>query len=164
MFKDGRTNIRDEERSGRPSVVSDVLVQNVEQNMCERRRFTIKELAYKFPQISLTILYEIITVRLRYHKFSWYRKCSREHTKRRKWLRLWLFLERYRKDGDQFLNHIVRVTGDETWVSFLNVETKDHSKQWMHTRSPNKPKKCKHCLPARKLMTTVFWEKKVMRS
>jgi hypothetical protein len=24
------------------------------------------------------------------------------------------YLERYHKDGDEFLNHIVRVTGDET--------------------------------------------------
>jgi hypothetical protein len=31
------------------------------------------------------------------------------------------FLERYHKDGDEFLNHIVRVTGDDTWVSFVNV-------------------------------------------
>jgi hypothetical protein len=29
------------------------------------------------------------------------------------------FLERYHKDGDEFVNHIVRVTGDETWVSFV---------------------------------------------
>jgi hypothetical protein len=32
-------------------------------------------------------------------------------------------LERYHKDGDEFLNHIVQVTGDETWVSFVNFET-----------------------------------------
>jgi hypothetical protein len=31
------------------------------------------------------------------------------------------FLKRCHKDGDEFLNHIVRVTGDETWVSFVNV-------------------------------------------
>jgi hypothetical protein len=43
------------------------------------------------------------------------------------------FLERYHKDGDEFLNHIVRVTGDETWASFVTVETKEQSKQWMHT-------------------------------
>jgi hypothetical protein len=30
--------------------------------------------------------------------------------------------------------------GDETWASFVNVETKEQSKQWMHTHSPNKPK------------------------
>jgi hypothetical protein len=35
------------------------------------------------------------------------------------------FLERYHKDGDEFLNDIVRVTGGENWVSYLNVETKE---------------------------------------
>jgi hypothetical protein len=61
-------------------------------------------------------------------------------------------LERHHKDGDEFLNHIVRVTGDETWVSFVNVETKQQSKQWMHTHSPNKPKKFKQT-SARKLFS-----------
>jgi hypothetical protein len=37
------------------------------------------------------------------------------------------FLERCHKDGDEFLSHIVPVTGDETWVSFVNVETKEQS-------------------------------------
>jgi hypothetical protein len=31
------------------------------------------------------------------------------------------FLERYHKDGNEFLSHII--TGDETWVSFVNVVT-----------------------------------------
>jgi hypothetical protein len=31
---------------------------------------------------------------------------------------------RYHKDGDKILNQIVRVTGDKTWVSFANVESK----------------------------------------
>jgi hypothetical protein len=48
------------------------------------------------------------------------------------------FLERYHKDGDQILNCIV--TRDETWLSFVNVESKEQSKQWMHTHSPDKPK------------------------
>jgi hypothetical protein len=39
------------------------------------------------------------------------------------------FLERYDKDGDAFFSHIVRETSDETWVSFVNVETKEQSKQ-----------------------------------
>jgi spore coat polysaccharide biosynthesis protein SpsF (cytidylyltransferase family) len=37
------------------------------------------------------------------------------------------FLKRYYKDGDEFLNHIVRVTGDEAWVSFVIVGTKEQS-------------------------------------
>jgi hypothetical protein len=38
-------------------------------------------------------------------------------------------LEQYHKDGDEFLYHIVRATSDETWVSFVNAETKEQSKQ-----------------------------------
>jgi hypothetical protein len=52
-----------------------------------------------------------------------------------------IFLKQYHKDSNEFLNHIVQVTGDETWVSFVNVETKEQSKQWRHTHSPKKPKK-----------------------
>jgi hypothetical protein len=76
MLKDGRTNLHDEERSGRPSVVSDDLVQNVDQKICERRRFTVSELSCEFSQISRTVLKETFTVRLGYHKFCarWFPK------------------------------------------------------------------------------------------
>jgi transposase len=40
MFKDGRRNVRDEGRSGRPSVVSDDHVQSDDQRNCKERRFT----------------------------------------------------------------------------------------------------------------------------
>jgi hypothetical protein len=69
------------------------------------------------------------------------------------------FLERYHKDGFEFLSHIVRVTDDETWVSFVNVETKEQSKQRMHTHSPNKPNRFKQT-SARKLMVALFWDRK----
>jgi hypothetical protein len=109
----------------RPSVVSDDLVQSIDQKICERQRFTISELSCEFTQISRTVLYEIITVRLGYHKF-----CARcvlkmlmgAHKTQRTASALTL-LEHYHKDGDEFLNHIV--TGDETWVSFVNVEIKE---------------------------------------
>jgi hypothetical protein len=51
--------------------------------------------------------------------------------------------EQYHKDSDEFLYHIVGVTGDETWVLIMNVETKEQSKQWMRTHSPKKQKKLK---------------------
>jgi len=51
------------------------------------------------------------------------------------------FLQRYWEEGDKFLDRIV--TGSETWVQFVNAETKELSKQWMHTHCPNKPKKFK---------------------
>jgi hypothetical protein len=34
------------------------------------------------------------------------------------------FLERYHKDGDEFLSHRT-CNGDETWISCVNVETKE---------------------------------------
>jgi hypothetical protein len=70
------------------------------------------------------------------------------------------FLRRCHKNGDEFLNHIVRVTSDENWVSFVNVETKEQSKQWMYTHPPNKPKSFKQTLSVKKLMLTVFWDRK----
>jgi hypothetical protein len=51
------------------------------------------------------------------------------------------FLERCHKDGDEFLNHGVRATGDKTWVSFVNVETKEQSMQWMRKYSPKQQNK-----------------------
>jgi hypothetical protein len=34
------------------------------------------------------------------------------------------FVEQYHKDGYEFLRHIIRVTGNETLVSFVSVETR----------------------------------------
>jgi hypothetical protein len=67
-------------------------------------------------------------------------------TKGKEWLWLRPFLKRYHKAGDEFLSRIVGVTDDKTWASFVNIETKGQSKQWMHTHSPNKPKKFKQTL------------------
>jgi hypothetical protein len=60
-FRDGQTNIHNEEWSGLPSVVSDDLVQSVDQKISGRH--------CELPWISRTVLYEIIAVRLGYHKF-----------------------------------------------------------------------------------------------
>jgi hypothetical protein len=163
MFKDVRTNVHDEERSSCPSAVCDDLGQSVDQKVCERRCFKISEVSCEFPQISRTVLYEIITIRLGYHKFCarWVSKMlTAGHKKQRMASAFADFLERSHKDGDVFINHSIRVTGDETWVSFMNVETKEQSKQSMHTHSPNQPKKFKQKLSVRKLMAAVFWDRK----
>jgi hypothetical protein len=161
MFKDGQTSVYGKERSGWPCVVSDSLVQSVDQKICEIWHFTIAELLCEFPQISCTVLYEIITIRLGCCKI-----CTTlvpemligAHKMQRMAMAL-TFLECYHKNSDEFLSHIIRVTGDDTWVSFMNVETKEQSKHWMRTHSPNKPKKFKQT-SARKLMAGVFWGRK----
>ncbi|GBM65025.1 hypothetical protein AVEN_3476-1 [Araneus ventricosus] len=65
---DGRTNVHDEARSGRPSVVNDGLVGKVNEKIRENRRFAIRMLCDEFPQISKTILHENVTNRLNYCK------------------------------------------------------------------------------------------------
>jgi hypothetical protein len=47
------------------------------------------------------------------------------------------FLEQYHKYGAEFLSHIIQVTCNETWGSFVNVET---TEQQMYTHLANKPK------------------------
>ncbi|GBM86916.1 hypothetical protein AVEN_151816-1 [Araneus ventricosus] len=70
QFNDGRTNVHDEARSGRPSVVNDGLVAKVNEKIRENSRFTIRMLCDEFPQVSKTVLNEIVTNRLNYRKFS----------------------------------------------------------------------------------------------
>jgi hypothetical protein len=62
------------------------------------------------------------------------------------------FLERYHKDADEFLSHIVRETGDETWILFMKP------KQWVQTHSSENWKiLIKVC---QKAMANVFLERK----
>jgi hypothetical protein len=68
------------------------------------------------------------------------------------------FSERYHRNRDTFLDDTV--TGDETWVSHFTPESKRQSLEWHHTRSPSKPRKFKQTLSTRKIMDTVFWDRK----
>jgi hypothetical protein len=47
---------------------------------------------------------------------------------------------------NEFLSHIMRITGDEILVSFVINEIKEQSNQWLHIYSPNKPNKFKYIL------------------
>jgi hypothetical protein len=106
------------------------LVQSADQKISERCHITISEISCEFPQVSCTALYEIIIVRLGYHKFCtrWFQNLLIAAYKMQRMALALTFLEQYHKDSDEFLTHIIRGTGDETWVSFLNVETKEQSK------------------------------------
>jgi len=49
MFNEGRENLHDEVRSGRPSLVNDDLVPKVNERKRDDRRFTISYLSLNFP-------------------------------------------------------------------------------------------------------------------
>ena len=64
MFNEGRENVHDEARSGRPSLVNDDLVRKVNERLRDDRQFTISDLSVHFPQISRTLLYDIVSSNL----------------------------------------------------------------------------------------------------
>ena len=61
MFNEGRENVHDEARSGRPSLVNDDLVRKVTERVRDDRRFTISDLSLHFSQISRTLFYDIVS-------------------------------------------------------------------------------------------------------
>jgi len=60
MFNEGRENVHDKVRSGRPSLVNDDLVRKFNERVRDDRRFTISGLSVHFLQISRTLLYDIV--------------------------------------------------------------------------------------------------------
>ena len=64
MFNEGRENVHDEARSGRPSLANDDLLRKVNERERDDRRFTISDLSLHSPQISRTLLYDIVSSHL----------------------------------------------------------------------------------------------------
>lgn len=158
QFNEGRDQVHDDERSGRPSLVNEELVRAVEEVVKENRRFTMTDLSTKFPQISRSLLHEIVSEKLNFRKLCarWVPKTLTEQNKKQRQGSALDFLTRYDKDGDDFLSKIV--TGDETWVAYETPESKRQSMEWRHTSSPVKTK-AKQILTPRKIMCTVFWDR-----
>jgi len=61
MFNEGRENIHNETRSGRPSLVNDDMVRKVNERVRDDRRVTISDLSLHFPQISRTLIYDTVS-------------------------------------------------------------------------------------------------------
>ena len=61
MFNEGRENVHDEARSGRPSLVNNDLVRKVNERVRDDRRYTISDLSLHFPQISRTLLCDTVS-------------------------------------------------------------------------------------------------------
>jgi len=82
--------------------VTDELVVKINEKIHENCRFTITEFSLKFPQISRSLLHEIVTEKLGYHKFCarWVLKLLSEDHKKQHMAPSLTFLEAYEKDGD----------------------------------------------------------------
>jgi len=61
MFNEEQENVYGEARSGRPSSMTDDLVRKLNEKVRDDRRFTISDLSLHFPQISRTLIYDIVS-------------------------------------------------------------------------------------------------------
>jgi histone-lysine N-methyltransferase SETMAR len=107
--------------------------------------------------ISQGIAYSSVHYILGFHKVAarWEPKHLTEEHKRNRQHICSSLLERYSREGDNFLNRII--TGDETWVHHYEPETKWQSMRWKHTSSPSS-KKFKSQSSAGKPLLMVFWD------
>jgi transposase len=83
-FNAGRTDIHDEQSTGRPSLINANLVQKVELNIRAYRRVTINELHEMIPEVSKSLVHEIVKEKLDYHKLHawWVPKMLSENHKK----------------------------------------------------------------------------------
>jgi transposase len=63
-FSEGRTDVQEELRCGRPSLISHDLLQEIEGEIHANRRVMIRELHHIIPEASKTTIQEAVTEKL----------------------------------------------------------------------------------------------------
>ncbi|UYV79064.1 hypothetical protein LAZ67_17000978 [Cordylochernes scorpioides] len=128
MFSEGREDVNDEERAGRPSSsTTDEKINEVEKIILANRRITVREVAEDL-NISIGSCHSIFI--------------NDE------------MLDSVRDDPN-LLQRVI--TGDEAWVYGYDVETKAQSSQWKLPHKP-RPKKARQVRSNVKVLLTVFFD------
>jgi len=104
-FSEGRTDVNDEQRSGRPSFISDDLLQEIEGEFRANRHVTIRELQHIIPEVSKTTIHEAVTEKLGHRKLCarWVPKMLTDDHKTKRMGSALKFLTRYAQEGDESL-------------------------------------------------------------
>lgn len=108
-FQDGQTSVHEEKQHGQHSVISDGLVEKMNEKIRKNHCITITELLNFIQPISRTVLYEVVTERL-LQSLRVPKLLTDDH-KTKILGSAMTFLSRYDDEGDEFLSHII--TGDE---------------------------------------------------
>ncbi len=157
-FDNGRTQVKDLPRSGRPRTVrTQPNIQLVLNTIQADRRSTISEIS-EATNVSKTGVHNIIKKDIKFSKLA-PKFVPHLLTPEQKQFRMQLCelnLQSLR-DDENFLSRII--TGDESWVSVYEMELKKDSKEW-HPKGSNsdRPIKavCNHSI--KKAMITVFFD------
>jgi len=138
-FMDGREEVEDEARSGRPSTTrNDETVARVRDLVRTDRRLTVRMIADEL-NINRQAVYEILTQDLGMRKIC-AKMVPKNLTIEQKEHRMTVcrdLINRIETEPDIF-KHVV--TGDETWVFEYDPESKRQSAEWHTSSSPRQKK------------------------
>ena len=126
-FQNGRENVSDEHRSGKPvSLATETVKQQIEQRIRDYRRVTIDKIVVELNTIHGSA-YNIVHDHLRYMKVCsrWFpRQMTNDHKVARQTI-CQEHLDSHAYERDAFLHRIV--TGDESWVFVAGLK---RSRPW----------------------------------
>ncbi|GBM57275.1 hypothetical protein AVEN_58586-1 [Araneus ventricosus] len=127
MFENGRTDLEDAEREGRPSTATNSeIAARVNESILANRRITIDEISTELD-IYHGSAHEIIAEQLKFHKVCarWFPRLLTEIHKGKRFESAFEFLQRYQKEGNEFWDKIA--TGDETSIHHFSPGMKRSS-------------------------------------
>ena len=145
-FEEGREDVEDDSRSGRPSTSSTAdNVERVKQMVRGDRRLTVRMIADEL-QINRDSVWKICTKMVP--------KLVDDDQKERHMEVCQDILEHLQTEPD-LLQRVI--TGDESWIFKYDLETKRQSLQWKYPSSP-RPKKARQSRSKIKLMLIAFFD------
>ena len=157
-FKEGRENVEDEERSGRPTTAcTSDNAERVKAVLNSDRRLSVRLIADK-SNLPKSIVHEIIATELNMRKVcaKLVPKVLTDDQKQNRILISRDLLGRVENEPD-FMQRII--TGDESWVFEYDPETKRQSCEWHSPGSP-RPRKARMSKSRIKSMLIVFFDSK----
>ncbi|UYV71820.1 hypothetical protein LAZ67_9000550 [Cordylochernes scorpioides] len=156
MFSEGREDVNDEERAGRPSTsTTDEKINEVEKMILANRRITVREVSEDL-NISIGSCHSIFINDLGMRRVAakFVPKLLNCDQKQHRMNIANEMLDSVRDDPN-LLQRVI--TGDEAWVYGYDVETKAQSSQWKLPHEP-RPKKARQVRSNVKVLLTVFFD------
>ncbi|UYV80207.1 hypothetical protein LAZ67_18002011 [Cordylochernes scorpioides] len=156
MFSEGREDVNDEERAGRPSTsTTDEKINEVEKMILANRRITVREVAEDL-NISIGSCHSIFINDLGMRRVAakFVPKLLNCDQKQHRMNIANEMLDSVRDDPN-LLQRVI--TGDEAWVYGYDVETKAQSSQWKLPHEP-RPKKARQVRSNVKVLLTLFFD------
>ncbi|UYV82794.1 hypothetical protein LAZ67_22000882 [Cordylochernes scorpioides] len=155
-YQEGREDVNDEERAGRPSTsTTDEKINEVEKMILANRRITVREVAEDL-NISIGSCHSIFINDLGMRRFAAkfvpkLLNCDQKHNR----MNIANEMLDSVRDDPNLLQRVI--TGDEAWVYGYDVETKAQSSQWKLPHEP-RPKKARQVRSNVKVLLTVFFD------